>query len=124
MRGGPLSVSDVGEPRVQCSVQQGGCDLYGKHLTPVQSGRQYHWQSDALATRVYRRTRSAYAGSGMPPSVNTIPTPFMHHKTPISGEYEVSCPNGLILPAVWPGVDAAVVCVIRLYITSHQTGYG
>ena len=37
------------------------------------------------------------------PSVNTSSTPLMHHKTPISGECEVSCPGGLILPAVWRG---------------------
>jgi hypothetical protein len=43
------------------------------------------------------------------PPVNTSSTPLMDHKTPISGECEASCPGGLVLPAAWPGVDAAVV---------------
>lgn len=100
------------------SVQQGGCDLYGKHLTPV--------HSVSLAVRRIGDTgiltNEACGLRDASPSVNTSTT-LMHHKTPISGECEVSCPGGLILPAVWPGVEA-VVCVIRLSITSHQTGCG
>lgn len=50
----------------------------------------------------------------LPRLVNTSSTPLMHHKTPISGEWEVSC-------LLWPGVDA-IVCVIRLLEQAIKQG--
>jgi hypothetical protein len=114
MRGGPLSVSGVGVPRaVFCPA---GRPRFVRQASNASTLRL----KVSLAVR-----RIGDTGPGIltnevgvcglrdaTPPVNTSSTPLMHHKTPISGECEVSCPGGLILPAVWPGVDAAVVSVI------------
>jgi hypothetical protein len=92
VRGGPLSVSDVGRGGVPCVV-----------FSPAGRPRFVRQASNASALRlkvslVVRRIGDTVISTNevgvcglrdATPSVNTSSTPLMHHKTPISGEGEV-----------------------------------